>query len=232
MAGAGSRLGDAAGALPKPLIPLNGKPLMSYTLDTFTAVGVTTLHIVVGMNGERLAAEARRMMPRGMELNVITNSEWRKQNGVSVLAAAAHVNAPFFLAMGDHIFERAIIDALIRRSHPACLNLAVDKKISSIFDLDDAMKVRTRDGRITEIGKELRVYDAIDTGVFLCPTTIFEYLRRAQHNGDCSLADGVRLMADEGNAIAIDIGDAWWHDIDTPEMLERAQQESRRVAGA
>jgi NDP-sugar pyrophosphorylase family protein len=35
-------------------------------------------------------------------------------------------------------------------------------------------------------------------------------------------------MAAEGNALAVDIGEAWWQDIDTPEMLARAEREIRR----
>ena len=84
------------------------------------------------------------------------------------------------------------------------------------------MKVRTESNRLVEIGKKLENYNAIDTGIFICPETVFEYLRRVLQNDDCSLADGVRLMAEEGNALAIDIGDAWWQDVDTPEMLARA----------
>ena len=57
---------------------------------------------------------------------------------------------------------------------------------------------------------------------------MFDYLRRALKGGDCSLADGVRLMAAEGKALAIDIGEAWWQDVDTPEMLTRAEQEMAR----
>ena len=99
------------------------------------------------------------------------------------------------------------------------------------------MKVRTEDNRIVAIGKKLEDFNAIDTGIFVCPESIFEYLRRVLKDGDCSLADGVRLMAEEGNALAVDIGDAWWQDVDTPEMLARAEQEvdgvfcSRRPAG-
>ena len=36
-------------------------------------------------------------------------------------------------------------------------------------------------------------------------------------------------MAEEGNARAIDIGDAWWQDVDTPEMLEQAEQQIARL---
>ena len=112
------------------------------------------------------------------------------------------------------------------------LNLAVDRKIDSIFDLDDAMKVQTKDNRIVAIGKKLKNYNAVDTGIFLCPEITFEYLRRTLKEGDCSLADGVRLMAADGKALAIDIGEAWWQDVDTPEMLARAEQEAERLSGS
>ena len=85
------------------------------------------------------------------------------------------------------------------------------------------MKVKTCGDRIIAIGKDLADYDAIDTGVFLCAPNIFDYLERAKRNGDCSLADGVRLMAAEGKARAVDIGQAWWQDVDTPEMLRQAE---------
>ena len=84
------------------------------------------------------------------------------------------------------------------------------------------MKVETRADQIVAIGKKLTTYDAIDTGLFVCPQEIFEYLKRAKRNGDCSLADGVRLMAAAGKARAIDIGSAWWQDVDTPQMLQHA----------
>ncbi|MEY2585406.1 MAG: 1L-myo-inositol 1-phosphate cytidylyltransferase, partial [Verrucomicrobiota bacterium] len=126
-------------------------------------------------------------------------------------------------------FEPSILETLLARADQASLNLAVDRKISSIFDLDDAMKVRTEGDRIVAIGKKLDDYNAIDTGIFICPESIFEYLRRVLINGDCSLADGVRLIAEEGHGIAIDIGKAWWQDVDTPQMLARAEREINRL---
>ena len=92
------------------------------------------------------------------------------------------------------------------------------------------MKVQTRDGRVTAIGKNLAIYDAIDTGAFLCPPEIFRYLKAAQSGGDCSLADGVGLMAADGKVCAIDIGAAWWQDVDTPAMRARAEEDLRNLA--
>ncbi len=229
MAGAGSRLRGEAGELPKPLVPIAGRPLISYAIDSLDKAGVTTLHVIVGANAGSLLTALEPLIPEHMFLKPIENPDWQKQNGISVLSAAGKIASPFFLAMGDHLFEERILHELLRRSEVSHLNLAVDKKIDSIFDLDDATKVQTRNGRIISIGKELGEYDAIDTGVFLCPPELFEYLERAKRNDDCSLSDGVRLMAADGKARAIDIGDAWWQDVDTPAMRERAEAGVRRL---
>jgi choline kinase len=229
MAGVGSRLGTAGGALAKPLVPIAGRPLICYTLDALLRAGIRTVHAVMGGNSERLGAALAPLFPAGLRFSTIINPEWQKQNGVSVLAAAGHVQAPFLLAMGDHLFDFALLEALLAGADPIQVNLAVDRKVDSIFDLDDATKVKADGDRLIEIGKQLSAYNAIDTGVFVCPAEIFTYLKAAQRDGDCSLSDGVRLMAADGKVRAVDIGDAWWQDVDTPEMLARAEQESARL---
>jgi 1L-myo-inositol 1-phosphate cytidylyltransferase len=231
MAGTGSRLRGSAETIAKPLIPVAGRPLISYAIDSFDKAGVERIFAVVGPNGEELAAAVAPLLPARMQFHPIPNPKWQKQNGVSLLMAAGKVRAPFFLAMGDHLFESSILDRLVVQADPERLNLAVDNKISAIFDLDDAMKVRIDGNRIGAIGKNIGDYNAIDTGIFLCPQTIFEYLRRVLRNDDCALADGVRLMAEEGNALAVDIGNAWWQDVDTPNMLARAEEELRTRLG-
>jgi choline kinase len=223
MAGTGSRLRAAGETLPKPLVPIFGRPLVSYLVAALQKVGVRNLHVVVGANGDALIANLRPLMPLAMHLRPIANPNWQKQNGLSVLCAAGKVRAPFFLAMGDHLFDASILERLLERSDRTRLNLAVDRKIEAVFDLEDAMKVQIRGDRIIAIGKELEAYDAIDTGLFLCPNELFDYLRGAKSDGDCSLADGVRLMASDGKVCAMDIGEAWWQDLDTPAMRAHAE---------
>ncbi len=224
MAGSGSRLRRSQKTLPKPLTPILGRPLISYTLDALAAAGITKIYVVVGHESDRLTAAVAKLAPTNVTLSFILNREWQKQNGISLLAAADNVAGNFLLTMSDHLFDSVIVDLLTESTMPGLLNLAVDRKIDSIFDLDDAMKVQTKGDRIIAIGKDLPNYDAIDTGLFVCPIEIFTYLKRAKENSDCSLADSVRLMATDGKVRAIDIGDAWWQDIDTVEMLQHAEK--------
>ncbi len=228
MAGEGSRLRDSNKTFLKPVAPVLGRPLILYTLDALVCAGIQRVHLVVGYEMDRMIAQVEPLIPSGVTASFIENRDWRKQNGISVLAAAGHVDAPFLLTMSDHIFDNTIIDRLLNNFDPALLNIAVDRKLDSIFDLDDAMKIQTRRNRVTGIGKNLLHYDAIDTGLFVCPLQLFDYLERAKSESfrkDCSLADGIRSMAGDNKVRAIDIGNAWWQDVDTQQMLQSAEKQ-------
>jgi choline kinase len=224
MAGAGSRLRNNESSLPKPLLPVLGRALISYTLEAIARAGIENVYAVVGFESELIIARTRPLIPSGLNVRFIPNPQWQKQNGLSVLSVAGQVRPPFLLTMSDHIYDETVLDILIRNAKSDALNLAVDRKLASIFDVNDAMKVQTRGDQIVAIGKDLQQYDAIDTGAFVCPGEIFDYLTRAKKEGDCSLADGVRLAAAEGKACVVDVKNGWWQDVDTPEMLAQAEQ--------
>jgi 1L-myo-inositol 1-phosphate cytidylyltransferase len=232
MAGEGSRLRSSDKTL-KPFVPVLGRPLISYTIDALLNAGIHDLNFVVGYESKLMIRQVKQLIPSGLDPHFIENCDWQKQNGISLLAAAGRVDKSFLLTMSDHLFDSAIIDLLIDSPDSDLLEVAVDRKLHSIFDLEDAMKVQTRGNRIAGIGKNLRVYDAVDMGLFVCPIEMFDYLERAKSSGsfrDCSLADGVRLMAADDKVRAIDIGDAWWQDVDTPQMLRHAEEKLRAPA--
>jgi len=225
IAGQGSRLRGADKNCLKPFVPLLGRPLLSYILEAVTGAGINTIRFVVGYESERVIEQAKKLIPPYITASFVVNRDWQKQNGISLLAVAGHISAPFLLTMGDHVFEDSIIDCLLENFEPGLLNIAIDRKLDSIVDLDDAMKVQMREKKVTGIGKNLRSYDAIDTGLFVCPMEIFSYLEQAKSNNggnDCSLANGVELMAADGKVRGIDIGSGRWHDIDTPQVLQHA----------
>jgi choline kinase len=235
MAGEGSRLRGSDKTFLKPFVSLLGRPLISYTLNALIGTGIKTVHFVVGYESERMIAQLKRLVPSGVSAFFIENRDWRKQNGISLLAAAGRVGAPFLLTMSDHLFDDAMVVRLLDNFDPGLLNIAIDRKLNSIFDLDDAMKVQTRGDNVTGIGKDLRKFDAIDTGLFVCPLEIFDYLERAKSDGrqnDCSLADGVRLMAGDNKVRAIDVGESWWQDVDTPQMLQQAEKALTNCRGS
>jgi CDP-L-myo-inositol myo-inositolphosphotransferase len=124
--------------------------------------------------------------------------------------------------MSDHLFDSKVLVELLRQEvGDGCL-LAVDRNLE-ICDLSEATKVKTTDGKIVSIGKNIPEYDAIDTGIFLCTPTIFDAIEKVVSQKRDTLSDAVDLLARRGKASTIDIS-GFWIDVDTPSDLKLARK--------
>lgn len=229
-AGNGRRLHDIPGDPPsKPLTRVGGMPLIVRTLAQLKRAGVGKAVVVVGYRANEVKA-ALNGDPRleGLKIVFADNPDWKKSNGVSVLAAAPHIDGEFLVLMSDHVFDKTLLKGILgedARPDAGGAVLAVDTKISEIFDLPDCTLVKTDSrGRIVDIGKEITDYNVADTGVFRCTSGLLTALQSVlDEKGDCSLSEGVRLLGDQGVMRTHDVGDAWWQDVDTPGALKHAE---------
>lgn len=226
-AGRGIRLNAHSQEIPKSLIHVNGRSILETNLLSLATAGIEYVYIVTGYKREKIEQALGDGHAFDLKIEYIFNPEWQKKNGTSVYAAHDKFapNGSFLLMMSDHLFSPQILSLLQRAELSSQqVALAIDRKIDSVFDIDDAMKVRTDHQYIVEIGKDLRSYDAIDCGIFKCTTHLFGALHQAMIDNDCSLADGCRQLIRTRQLIAVDIADAKWIDIDTPEALAHAQR--------
>jgi len=222
-AGNGTRLRSVSSGLPKPLVQLRGKPILEHVIEAAHQAGVDNFVIVVGYRSDLIRSSLNDRLAGEISVTWVENPDYHKSNGISALAAQNKIHGNFLLLMADHIFEADTAKALIhqRLGHDEVI-LAVDPHIDRIFDLDDATKVRRDSEHIVEIGKEISRYDSLDTGMFLCTPALFDRLESATVNGDCSLSDGMRLLARDRKLRAFEI-DSDWQDLDTPEALAHAE---------
>ncbi len=223
-AGLGSRLNSVSGFLPKPLVRFEGIPLIEHVMSGAQQAGIEQFVIVIGHQGNMVRRWFAESRLRSTRVTWVENPDYHKKNGISLLKARHTVDRPFLLLMSDHIFEPHTAACLLRQrleKHEAIL--AVDHKLDCIFDMDDATKVVRVGDYVISIGKSLKRYDAVDTGMFLCSPAVFDALKAVIEDGNCSLSDGMQHMASNRKLRAYDIGDAIWQDIDTPEMLDFAQ---------
>jgi choline kinase len=224
-AGNGSRIASVADGGPKPLVPVCGVPLLEHVMTSASEAGIERFVIVAGYRADLIRRWLRDRSITGASVTLIENPEYHKANGVSALAAKAEFNEQFLLLMSDHIFETKTARALMRQ--PLAddeVILAVDSNCDRIFDLDDATKVRCEGNQVVEIGKDLSLYNALDTGMFLCSPALFGVLESATKNGDCSLSDGMRKLAQQRKLRAFDVGGGHWQDVDSPQALEHVER--------
>ena len=223
-AGNGSRLVRASGGSPKPLVRLHGQSLLEHVILGAHEAGIDKFVVVVGYGADTMREWLAGCQLGDVSIDVVENLEYHKDNGVSVLKARELIHSTFLLLMADHIFEARTARALLNEPLvPGEVILAVDPKLDRIFDLDDATKVWRDGDHIVDIGKQITKYDAYDTGMFLCSTSLFDVLESVKKDGNCSLSDGMRVLGREGRLRAFDIEDAFWQDVDTPEALAYAE---------
>ena len=209
----------------KLLEPLLGRPILLRTIDAAHDAGIRDFTIVLGYQADRVKALAESGRPAGTRMTFVVNPEWRLENGVSALAARPLVgDERFALLMGDHVFEPAVLQRMLRLDVTANESLlAIDARPVSRAQADEATKVRREGARIVAIGKELTEFDALDTGVFVFSPQLFDALEDARSQGDTTLSGGVRQLAVRGLMRGVEIGDAAWCDIDTVSDLAAAE---------
>ena len=230
-AGYGTRLREISES--KPLTAVAGMPLLEHGVRQARAAGVERVVVVTGHQ----AIEIEKFLPGLSDrVGIPVVSErvlhWSTPNGYSVMAGAARIakmgGGDYLLMMADHIFEAGILERLARQGTKSRgVTLAIDRRTDNpLIDPDDATWVKTdADGRIEAIGKTIPEFDAVDCGAFLATPELAAAIQAAITAGKSgSLSDGMQRLADAGRAATMDIGEAWWIDVDDPRAHAIAEE--------
>jgi 1L-myo-inositol 1-phosphate cytidylyltransferase len=215
-AGRGSRLNPDAGS--KPLSRVNGRALIDWVVLAARHAGVDHFVVVTGFARDDLERHLHDLAARlQVRIDCTFNPDWKRGNGTSASHARPFVGNRFLLLMADHIVDPTILaDLACQPLVSGELVLAVDARVSHhpTVDLGDVTRVQVDEGRIASIGKGLDVYNAFDTGNFLCTPALFDALAESQAAGNASLTGGVRVMAARRAARVMDVDGRSWVDVD------------------
>jgi 1L-myo-inositol 1-phosphate cytidylyltransferase len=216
-AGRGERLRPYTDYVPKPLLNFKGRSLIDHVISALRGAGVESILVVTGYMGDAVSRHLMRSHDQGVK--VVHNPMWMAGNATSLMAARSHVaSGDFVLSMCDHLYSGGMVEDALA-DYLGEPTLCVDREPLHLKDLDDATKVQVdRGGYIEAIGKGLARWNAVDTGVFILPATIFEV-------GDDSCRELSSLMGtlcEMGLLRAHDSTGAQWLDIDTVSDVEHA----------
>ena len=224
-AGDGDRMGELTRYQPKVLLPIHkGEPLILSPIRALAAAGIKNIAIVVGY----LANEVRHNLgdgsQYGVSLHYVENPDYLGGNAISAWKAKSWTaGEPVVLCMGDHVIEPSVVWRLL--SNKAITDtLCVERRSTHYHNIEEATKVALfEDGGIRDIGKELRQWDALDTGVFLLTEKFFNAVEElAQLYGNSvEMSDVIRFMVARGHRFnTCDVSSCFWMDIDVEEDLK------------
>ena len=207
-------LGRRMGGKPKGLLRIAGREILYRTMTLLQKNGIERFLIVTNRQYAPLYREF--VEKHGFKVKLVINPEPEKGNGHSLHLAKEHVSGRFVLVMSDHVYSEAFIERAV-----GGMGLIADRKPRWI-DVGEATKVRVLEGRVEEIGKGLKNWDAVDTGFFVLDDGIFKITEalEAEKSGEYSLSEVIKRAG-----IKVTFVDGLgWTDVDTPEELNRARK--------
>jgi len=215
-AGNGTRMQSVTRGRHKSLMNLLGLKVIERVILGAKEAGIFEFVIVTGFKGKELKESVGDGSRFGVSITFVHNNNWEKANGISVFKAKDYFKENFILLMSDHVFDWRTLFKLkrIKLKEDECA-LAIDENLDSVLDIDDTTKVLVKNNKISSINKSLDIYNAYDTGMFLCSPNIFKVLKKTISHHKNSLSDGMRILAKEGKLRAFNIKGRFWSDCDT-----------------
>lgn len=219
--GMGSRLKSRFGALPKPLAPLGGRPLLERQLEWLAGHGIQDVVLCVGYGADQVRATLGDGARLGVRLRYSAEDEPLGTGGALRLARA-HVVGPTLVLNGDTLvpgnpwaLERA-------RWETGALGAVALFRVA-----DAAARGRVEcaaGGRITRFLEKDASHRGpawVNGGLYAFGPRVWRYLPAT---GAASLEhDVLPRLAAEGRLQGYEVGGEFW-DIGTPEDWERAER--------
>ena len=220
-AGKGTRMKDLTNDLPKPMLEVQGKPILLHIVEGLKAAGVSEFCIVVGYKAEVV----RGFFGDGSKLGVrITYTTQVVQDGTGRVVELAKEFAgsdPFVLSYGDILISPANYLRLV-----------------NLGDAEGLVSVKHNAGEMAKggcvvVNDRFELTDLIEkpsgpapspwynAGVYAFRPSIFEFTAKLKLSprGEYELTDAIRDLAKSGQVVkALELsGD--WADVRDPEVL-------------
>ncbi len=203
-------LGTRLGGVPKPLIRVAGREIILRTMRLLSPY-VSEFIIVASLYAEKIN---EFLKDKGFRYEIVKHDKPEKGNGYSLLMAKDLVDGRFILVMGDHVYSEEFVERAVRGE-----GVIADRN-PQFVDVDEATKIKVEDGRVADIGKNLEVFDCVDTGFFVLDPTIFDVAEKLIDRQEIPLSEVVK----EARLPVTFVDGKLWMDVDTREDVRKANK--------
>ncbi len=209
--GLGTRLGDLARGLPKPMVPIGDHPFLELAIDSFAERGLRDFVLLTGHRSDAIESHFGDGARFGVRIEYSRERE-RLGTGGAVRDARHLLGDRFLLTYGD-VLRRFDYDRFVREHDEPCL--AVYRRISvGNTDIDG--------NRVVRFDKRAPELPYIDAGFCVMPSTVIDLLPA---KGVCSFEEIVFPKLAAERRLASEVVDQKFFEIGTPEELERTRKE-------
>lgn len=224
-AGRGTRMGELTRALPKPLIPLNGRPMLLHILDRMSVAGIERVLLVTGYLGDRIEAVART---HGLPVSFVRQTEIDGTARAALLAKDWVGTDPFLLTFADILAEpghyTGMRDCFVGSDGVLAARHVEDPFQGAAIYADAAGRVE----KIIEkppLGSSTTHWNS--AGIYVFSPNIFAELARVplSERGEYELTSAITQSIDAGSMLRLFALEGTWLDVGRPGDIATAERE-------
>ncbi len=220
-AGRGTRMRELTLDVPKPMLPVRGRPILEHIVTGLQSVGVSDVLLVVGYRADVVTDHFGDGAGHGLRISYATQVTQDGTGRVVELAREFVGSDGFILSYGDILIDPANYgvlaapggeDAIVTVKHSDDVSKGGAVFVNDRFDLVD-LREKPRPGEPTSPW-----YNA---GVYFFRPSIFEFTARLQKSvrGEYELTDAIRDLAHSGRRVRAYELSGEWADVRDPEIL-------------
>lgn len=209
--------------IPKPLIPVQGRPILEYTIDLLRNHGIRDILITVSHLKEQIIKHFGDGSQLGVHITYIHEPRPSGTGGALRAAESSVTTSPFLLVYGDILLDLDLTDFL--HAHHETPTALATIALTSAADPSEFGSVKLRGTRVTEFSEKPKATPAtsrlVFAGVAACNRELFSRLPKKKA---FSLERDVfpRIVSEQ--RLAGFPFEGQWFDVSTPETYERALQ--------
>jgi len=209
--GLGNRLRPITDTLPKPMVPINGRPFLEYLLEQLKDQGVSEILLMTGYLGEQIQEYFGRGSKWGLDIRYSNGPvEW--DTGRRLYEAKSLLQDDFILMYSDN-FVQVNLEKLttFHERSKRLLSFVVQPKINANISLGE-------DGVVTAYDKTRSTKDLnfVELGFMVTSKKIFGYYQDV-------FSDIIAKLVSERQVSGMIVNDAY-HSVSDPKRLELTRE--------
>ncbi|MDO8676901.1 MAG: nucleotidyltransferase family protein [Candidatus Azambacteria bacterium] len=216
-AGDGIRMRPLTLKIPKPLLKINGRPILDYIISCLPNE-VNELIIVIGYRGEQIKNYCGDEF-LGKKINYV----WQKEklgtyHALKLCEPLISKNERFFVLYADDLHGKKGIKDCLNHNYALLVERVEDPKKFGVVRLNE-------DNSIAEIIEkpDKPLSDLVSTGILLLDSKVFEYEADRHPSGEYYLTSAISKMLKNGYKIFA-VKSTMWLPIGYPEDIKKAEE--------
>jgi NDP-sugar pyrophosphorylase family protein len=221
--GRGTRLAPYTTVLPKPLMPLEDRPILDVVLTQLANAGIRQITISVGYLGGLLESWVRHAVDGRLPVRVEFLYEDEPLGTAGALANLEGVEDTIIAMNGDILTTLLPTDLLAaHRASGAVATVAMNVRTVPIEY--GVLEVTERDGAmfLTGLREKPKLEVTVSMGVYAFEPVVLEYLERGAR---ADFPDLLQRLIDDGRPVGCHRFDGYWRDIGNREDYGQAVED-------